>query len=258
MRTVEEKISEDKVKYFGVTDKGKTRFDNQDAFEVKYIASKSLLITVLCDGMGGQNAGALASEISVGTFMENVISKVTSRINKKLNFERILIDACDETNTTAYDYSNFDPSLFGMGTTIVGSIITSDGHATIISVGDSRCYLLNAEGISQITTDHSLVEDLIRSGAITREQAKTHKQRSIITRAIGSDIDVDADLFEIDLKEGNMLMFCSDGLTNYVSDYEIYSKYLDEPDPEKFCTKLIELTYEHGAGDNVTIISVVK
>ena len=245
------------MKCFGISDKGIIRTDNQDAFAIEQIQSKGSAVAVLCDGMGGQNAGALASRMSVKCFTEYVVSKLTSRINKNPDIGKILVDACLEANKIAFDYSKFDKNFDGMGTTLVGAVISKAGSVNIVNVGDSRCYYINKKEITQITTDHSLVEDLVRSGAITKEQAKTHKQRSIITKAIGSEESVAPDLFELKLNKGDMLLLCSDGLTNYVSDEYIHECFLNTKDPEGFCTMLLNQTYNNGAGDNVTMISVI-
>lgn len=246
------------MKFFGVTDKGIVRQDNQDAFAIKRIDKKDCTIAVICDGMGGQNAGAVASDLAVRTFVEYITSKLTSRINKNPNYLTVLLNACNEANSVAYDYSKFDDSFSGMGTTLVGGIISDDGDAIIINVGDSRCYLINEDSITQVTTDHSLVEGLVSSGAITREQAKHHTQKSIITRAVGSEDTINPDIFELKINSNERLLFCSDGLSNYVDEEIIKECCLTKKSPEDICKTLLNLTYSNGAGDNVTIISVVN
>lgn len=135
--------------------------------------------------------------------MSYIFAKLTSRVNRMPNYKEILQAACAEANGVAYEYSQFDEEFNGMGTTIVGGVIKQNGSGYIINVGDSRAYHISRRGgsIYQITRDHSLVEDLLEFGAITKEQAKRHPQRNVITRALGSEAAVDADYFEFSLPE---------------------------------------------------------
>ena len=248
------------MQYYGISDKGIIRKNNQDCFTVKSCESRSCIIAVLCDGMGGAQAGGIASELANREFTDYVYSRLTSRTNKNPDLKSVLLTACAKANSEAYDYSLFDISLNGMGTTIVGGIIKDNGEVKLINVGDSRAYHFSAsEGtVQQITTDHSLVEDLVSSGVLSREQARVHKQKNIITRAIGTEDTVTADYFETVLAYGDMLLLCSDGLSNYVSDAEMLAAFQENSEPESFCSRMLSLTYEKGAGDNVTLVSVVN
>ena len=160
----------------------------------------------------------------------------------------------------AYEYSRFSDEFNGMGTTIVGGVIKSNGKGHIINIGDSRAYLISRRGetIRQITRDHSLVEDLVEYGAITREQALTHPQRNVITRALGSDATVEADYFEFELQSGDVLLLCSDGLSNIVSDEEMQKCTSERQDPEQLCRALMHMALERGARDNVTVLAVIR
>ena len=248
------------MKSFGLTDKGKVRKDNQDSFIIEKCDAKDCLVVALCDGMGGAKAGGLASQLSNKAFVSYIYAKLTSRVNRALDFQKILRDACAEANGVAYEYSQFDEEYNGMGTTIVGGVVKSNGNGYIINVGDSRAYHISRrlDCITQITRDHSLVEDLVEYGAITKEQAKTHPQRNVITRALGSEAQVDADYFEFSLQGGDFLLLCSDGLSNIVSDEEILAYAKEYPEPELLCRSLMSKALNRGAGDNVTVLAVMK
>ena len=246
------------MKSFGLTDKGAVRRDNQDSFILE--KCRNSLIVALCDGMGGAKAGGLASQLSNKAFVAYIYSKLTSRVVRSVDYREILQTACDEANGVAYEYSRFSEEFSGMGTTIVGGVIKSNGSGYIINIGDSRAYLITRRGesIRQITRDHSLVEDLVEFGAITREQALTHPQRNVITRALGSDEDVEADYFELELQSGDVLLLCSDGLSNMVSDEEMRLCAAERPEPEPLCRTLMRLALERGARDNVTVVAVIR
>lgn len=248
------------MRSFGLTDKGKVRKDNQDSFIIEKCDAKDCLVVALCDGMGGAKAGGLASQLSNKAFVSYIYAKLTSRVNRALNFQKILRDACTEANGVAYEYSQFDEEYNGMGTTIVGGVVKSNGNGYIINVGDSRAYHISRrlDCITQITRDHSLVEELVEYGAITKEQAKTHPQRNVITRALGSEAQVEADYFEFSLQGGDFLLLCSDGLSNIVSDEEILAYAKEYPEPELLCRSLMSKALNRGAGDNVTVLAVMK
>ena len=139
-------------------------------------------------------------------------------------------------------------------------MIKSNGEGYLINVGDSRAYqvLKRYDTIIQITRDHSLVEDLVEYGAITKEQAKRHPQRNVITRALGSEADVEPDFYEINLSPGDMLILCSDGLSNIVSDEEMLDYAVEYPEPEILCRALMSKALNRGAGDNVTVVVIKR
>ncbi len=248
------------LKSFGITDKGKFRKDNQDSFIIEKCEAKNSMIVALCDGMGGAKAGGLASQISNKAFVSYIYAKLTSRTNRIIDYPRMLKDACSEANGVAYEYSLFDEAYNGMGSTIVGGVIKSSGSGYIINVGDSRAYHISrrSNSIYQITRDHSLVEELLEVGAITKEQAKTHPQKNVITRALGSEADVEADYFEFSLQSGDILLLCSDGLSNMVSDLEMLDYAKEYQDPELLCRALMSKALNRGAKDNVTVVAVMR
>ena len=248
------------MKSFGLTDKGKVRKDNQDSYIIEKCEAKDCLIAALCDGMGGAKAGGLASQLSNKAFVSYVYAKLTSRVSRALDFRQILLDACAEANGVAYDYSQFDEAYNGMGTTIVGGVIKNNGNGYIINVGDSRAYYISRrnDAIEQVTRDHSLVEELVEYGAITKDQARRHPQRNVITRALGSEATVEADYYEVSLQSGDILLLCSDGLSNLISELEMLDYAKEYPEPELLCRALMSKALMRGAPDNVTVLAVMK
>lgn len=248
------------MNYFGLTDKGKSRTENQDTFAIKPVIAKDLLICCVCDGVGGQNSGSVASELAKRSFTEYALAKLTSRVNRNPDIREVIGSACSEANSVVFHYSQFTEEYQGMGSTLVGCILFNNGKTCIVNVGDSRAYHISPRSgrIRQVTNDHSLVEMYVRAGIITREQAKTHKQKNIITRSIGGEPSAEADFFELTLKRGEALLLCSDGVSNLVNDEELLHYAKTFPDPEQFCIRVKDLVYERGAGDNLTVLMVVK
>ncbi len=248
------------MKSFGMTDKGAIRKDNQDCFILEKCEAKGCLIAALCDGMGGAKAGGIASQLSNKAFVSYIYTKLSSRLLRGVDYKRILEAACAEANGVAFEYSHFDDEFDGMGTTIVGGVIKNNGNGYIINVGDSRAYLISHRpaGIRQITRDHSLVEELIEAGAITAEQARSHPRKNVITRALGSDPRVECDYFTFTLQSGDILLMCSDGLSNIVSDLELFEYAKEFPEPEALCRALMSKALNRGAKDNVTIVAVMR
>ena len=248
------------MKSFGLTDRGAVRKDNQDSFIIEKCEARDCLVVALCDGMGGAKAGGMASQIANKAFINDVFSKLMARNLRTPDYRAILQAACTEANGVAYEFSQFDEAFSGMGTTIVGGVIKQNGNGYIINVGDSRAYHISRRmgRIQQITKDHSLVEELVEFGAITRSQAKTHPQRSVITRALGSEPTVEADFFECSLQSGDVLLLCSDGLSNTLSDEELLAFAKEHPEPEPLCRALMEEALRRTARDNVTVVAVSK
>lgn len=248
------------MKSFGLTDKGIVRKDNQDCFIIEKCDSRNCLVLALCDGMGGARAGEVASQLSNKAFVSHLYGRLTARVKKRLDYDNLLREACSEANGVSFEFSRFDKSFQGMGTTLVGGIVNYDGNGYIINVGDSRAYLITRHRtqIMQITRDHSLVEELLENGSITAEQARTHPQKNIITRAVGSDAQVEGDVFHFLMKPGDILFLCSDGLSNMLTDPEILSAAKLHPEPEDFCAALMASALERGARDNVTVVAVSK
>jgi len=248
------------MKCFGLTDKGSVRTANQDCFLIQECERAESTIVALCDGMGGAQAGEIASQLSNKCFTKYIYDRLITHAGSRTAYELILKCACEEANGVAYEYSRFDDSYEGMGTTLVGGVVKQSGEVHLVNVGDSRAYHISdgRSKIKQITKDHSLVERLIEVGAITREMAKTHPQRNVITRAIGSDNKIESDYFTLTLKSDDILLLCSDGLSNTIPDDEILSFCTQYPDPEVLCGKLIEEALNRNARDNVTVLAVMR
>ena len=248
------------MNFFGMTDKGKVRDENQDSFIIEFCEPKDCVVAALCDGMGGANAGGLASKLSNKEFVSYIYGKLTSRVSHAIDYHKLLTDACSEANGIAYEYSKFDETYEGMGTTLVGGVIKANGEGYLVNVGDSRAYqvIKRYDTIMQISRDHSLVEDLVEVGALTREQARNHPQRNIITRALGAEPTVEADFFEISLAPNDLLILCSDGLSTMVSDEEMLDYAVEYPEPELLCRALMSKALNRGARDNVTIVVIKR
>lgn len=239
---------------FGLTDKGKTRPENQDSFLIEDCEKASCSILALCDGMGGANAGGLASQLSAKAFVNHVYHHLSMFPTRLSDYPRVMLEACDEANGVAWAYSQFGDHLTGMGTTLVAAVLRRNGSGYVLNVGDSRAYHLHRHTLRQISRDHSLVEELLEAGIITPEQALHHPQKNVITRALGSDQDVTADTFEVNLGPGDCLLLCSDGLSNIVPEDEITAVLNDSSTAEAACRDLMELALSRGAPDNVTIV----
>lgn len=235
------------MKISSATSVGKIRALNEDAFYVAPLANNSLL-AVVADGMGGHNAGEIASNEAI-----NVIRDVATENEHEA--KEVLIEALNSANSTVYKMSQDKTALSGMGTTITACLI-SDEKVTAAQVGDSRLYLVRDGKIIQVTKDHSLVEMLIENGTITRDDAKHHPQKNVITRAIGTDSSVEADIYEFSITKGDIILLCSDGLVNMVEDEKILSIIKKTRKFEQTADKLIHEAENAGGNDNITVILI--
>ena len=219
------------------TDTGQVREGNEDS----YLVDRRLELFAIADGMGGHRAGEVAS----ATALEGLQAAVDSGI--------AVGDAVGRANTAVWDKASGDTSLAGMGTTLTAA--WSDGTTlTVAHVGDSRAYLLRDDTLQRVTVDHSLVEELIRDGKLTEEQASVHPQRSIITRALGVDSTVDVDVYSLILQPNDRVMLCSDGLTSMVRANGIAQILRSEPDPTAAANALVDAANEAGGDDNITVL----
>lgn len=236
------------MKAFGMTDKGLVRSENQDAYRIVTLSDNSQCC-VVCDGMGGHNAGNVASTFAIDGFVEALDAELMAGTDRQHAIEK----ACRAANELVFDAAARNPLLSGMGTTIVAAVVSED-NIMVANIGDSRAYHIYKGNIYQITYDHSLVAGLIEKGEITPEQAKTHPRRNLITRALGTEETVICDIYEIDPYLGGFIVLCSDGLSNLISDQEI--RQLIKGADEVSCKALMDLTFERGATDNVTILII--
>lgn len=229
------------------------RTDNQDAYFAGKITDDSVF-AVVCDGMGGANAGNVASELAVRHISEYVIRSYRDGMDMT-DTEKTLKNAIVSANISLYDKAVNNAELAGMGTTAVAAFV-KDGTAVIAHVGDSRIYLVNGE-IKQLTRDHSVVQSLIESGKITPEDAKVHPRKNVITRALGAEENVAVDSDCLNLSNGDTLLLCSDGLTNFLDDKDIL-KVFQNNDISAVAERLVEEANENGGGDNITVVTVTK
>lgn len=234
-----------------ITDIGVVRQQNQDACRVESLSPEQVLLMV-CDGMGGARAGNIASELAVGAFGDAVLERLNDP-ERAGDPGAVLLESVEAANRVVCHRANTDPACLGMGTTLVAALVT-DQTCYVVNVGDSRAYLASADGIRRITRDHSLVEDLVERGEITPDQARTHPQKNLITRALGTMESAKADLFEEPRVPGSFLLLCSDGLSNVVTDQEILYEIIHGGEPSDCCKRLLDTALQRGAPDNVTAV----
>ncbi len=232
-----------RLRWGGATDVGQLRSVNQDSMLL------GLDLFVVADGMGGHQGGEVASALAIETVSDRSIGSDVGE----------LVTAVEDANETVFERSTQDPSLSGMGTTFVGiAIVEVDGEERlgIVNVGDSRAYQLTSGQLVQITDDHSLVGELVRDGRLSREDARTHPQKNIVTRAVGIDERVDVDDFVVVPHTGDRYLLCSDGLTDEVEERDIAVVLRTIEDPDQAARELVRRANEHGGRDNITIVIV--
>lgn len=244
------------MRAFGITHRGAVRKENQDCFRYELPENGSFVTAVLCDGMGGAQAGSVASTLACDTFMSHAANSLDERSSAS-DMRAILSEAVSYANIKVYDRSFADFSCMGMGSTLVALLMNSK-RALVANVGDSRAYLVSRGRVQQITRDHSLVEDMVLKGTITREQARNHPKKNIITRAVGVEASVRCDIFEPKVSPGDRLLLCSDGLSNLVTENDMLSVLEKNSDVEAACRLLLDLALSRGAPDNVTVFLAEK
>ncbi len=223
-----------------VTDPGRRRRRNEDA----YVVEPPLF--AVADGMGGAQAGEVASRLAAAALKES---------GAETGGEQRIVSLIQEANRRVYDRSNRDPSASGMGTTMTVALV-EDGQVAFGHVGDSRAYLIRDGAMEQLTEDHSLVAELMRSGKLSPEEAETHPQRSVITRALGTDPDVDVDTFTIAAQTGDVFLLCSDGLTTMVPNRSILNLVeRHRGDMDKALRALVSAANKGGGEDNITVVA---
>jgi serine/threonine protein phosphatase PrpC len=223
-----------------VTDPGRTRRHNEDA----YVIEPPLF--AIADGMGGAQAGEVASRLATAALKE---------AGADGGGEQRISDLIQEANRRVYDRSSSDPNTSGMGTTITVALVEDDSVA-FGHVGDSRAYLIRDAQMEQLTEDHSLVNELLKTGRLSREEAETHPQRSVITRALGTDPDVDVDTFSVRAEEGDIFLLCSDGLTDMVSEESILDVVeRNRNDIDGALRALVKAANRGGGQDNITVVA---
>ena len=234
---------------WGITHRGAVRQQNQDAFDARLLED-GRIIALVCDGMGGARAGNVASTMAVDLFMRRFLEQDGESNDQ----ERMQISAA-MANQEVFQRAATDPDCAGMGTTLVAAL-AGPGEAVILNEGDSRAYHVNQEGIVLVTRDHSLVEDMVERGELTREQARTHPHKNLITRALGAEPVLLADCFRQSMAPGDYLLLCSDGLSNVVTEQEMLYEVIHGGEDESCCQRLLDIALHRGAPDNVTAVLI--
>ena len=239
------------MKSFTITDTGRLRMNNQDFVFCEENAVGSFPnLFIVADGMGGHNAGDTASQLCV-----NLVAHQIEQTDKKTPVG-IFEEAVEIANRTIRQYSIEKPEYAGMGTTMVATTIYDD-VAYVVNVGDSRLYQMT-DVLRQITIDHSLVEEMVQSGEIRKDEMRTHPNKNIITRALGTDVSVQPDCFEIEVKPGDVFLLCSDGLTNMLEDFRIEEILREHGDElEKAGKVLVDEANAAGGKDNISVVLVM-
>lgn len=234
------------------TDVGKVRSSNQDSYAAGEFQN-GVAWAVVCDGMGGSAGGNIASATAVKSISERITSGYRDGMTSS-SIKNLLSTAITNANYEIFDLASANQELRGMGTTVVAAIITHSA-VYVAHAGDSRAYIISSDEIRQITKDHSVVQDMVEKGEITPDEAKRHPKKNLITRALGVDEEVKADFSVEDTKKDDVLLICTDGLTNFVDPAEIYRVVCDSKNAD-FADTLVRLANENGGGDNITVVAV--
>ncbi|TCN25665.1 Stp1/IreP family PP2C-type Ser/Thr phosphatase [Mesobacillus foraminis] len=235
-----------------MTDKGKVRLHNEDNGGI-FTNQSGQRLAIVADGMGGHRAGDVASEMTIQSLKPEW--EKADKIHTAEEAEKWLETAIDHVNKRLFQHSQENMDCEGMGTTVVAAICT-DLFATIANIGDSRGYILNESGFQQMTEDHSLVNELVRSGQISREDAEHHPRKNVLLRAVGTEENVEMDVKTIMFEHGDCLLLCSDGLSNKVNQEEIESILKQDVSLEEKASKLVSLANHNGGEDNITLAIV--
>ncbi|MCI9278998.1 Stp1/IreP family PP2C-type Ser/Thr phosphatase [bacterium D16-50] len=238
------------LKTFSITDIGRKRKVNQDfVYSSERFVGPLPNLFLVADGMGGHNAGDYASRLAVETIVER------SSGSLETNPLRVLDEAVQSANGLVRKRAQETPELQGMGTTVVAAVI--DGRELYVAnVGDSRLYIVNSGEIRQITKDHSWVEEMVRRGGIGKAEARNHPDKNIITRAVGAEETVRIDFFQVLLQEGDVILMCTDGLTNMLEDEEIRMTLDGARDIVEKAQGLVRAANERGGRDNISVVLI--
>ncbi|MBT2573404.1 Stp1/IreP family PP2C-type Ser/Thr phosphatase [Bacillus sp. ISL-51] len=232
------------------TDTGKIRQHNED--DAGIFRKEDLVLAVVADGMGGHLAGDVASKMAVAA-MEEQWNQAETVPSLPSECEVWLKERIQQANTRIYDHAKAHEECRGMGTTIVCVLFTGK-FVTVAHIGDSRCYLLQEDDFIQLTEDHSLVNELVRTGEISKQDAEHHPRKNVLTRALGTDENISADARSFELSDGDQLLLCSDGLTNKIEDDELKQMLQAESPPQEKVDLLIDKANQNGGEDNITAV----
>lgn len=241
------------MKIVAKTDIGKVRENNQDSYAAGELPG-GVAWAVVCDGMGGAAGGNVASSTAVKIISEQITAAYRPSMGVT-SIKNLLLSAITAANISVYDISRANPELEGMGTTVVTAVV-ADGTACIAHAGDSRAYMLMHGGeLRQLTKDHSMVQELVETGKITPNEAKVHPRKNIITRALGVRSEVQIDFCAEDIEAEDVLLLCTDGLTNYVENSEICALASDGRYYE-YAERMVARANANGGGDNITVVAI--
>lgn len=238
------------LKVFSQSDTGLVRTSNEDACRCG-VFSPDAAWAVVCDGMGGVNGGNVASSIAVEKISETILSGYREGMSGDAVRE-LIASAVSRANRSVHEMAGSDVTLTGMGTTVV-AVVASGGVIHVAHAGDSRAYLITPDAIRRLTTDHSVVQEMVDKGDLTEQQARKHPQKNIITRALGIEDSLRVDYSEVPAPENARLLICTDGLTNYAEEERIFA-LAKEYRGKELTERLIALAKSGGGGDNITVV----
>lgn len=239
------------MKIVARTDAGMVRDNNQDSYTAFEL--DNAVVAVVCDGMGGAAEGALASAQAIRAIKEYITERYYIGMTD-ISIKSLLISSLESANRFVFNLSRTDDKYFGMGTTAVAALIT-DSYVYIAHVGDSRAYKKNNGILNQLTKDHSIIQHMIENGEISAQEAVEHPDKHIITRALGVDDVVKVDFCQESFEENEILLLCSDGLTNFVETDDIIN-LTDDGCYYDYADRLVNLANQNGGGDNITVVVV--
>lgn len=241
------------MNFWGLTDAGCVRKQNQDTYLMEQLDRNSA-ICVVCDGMGGAKSGNVASSLAAEVFVQEIKRSYSASMDRE-KCDQMLRSAVKLANFTVFDQSQQFEEFRGMGTTLV-AVLVRNKKVTVVNVGDSRAYAINQEGIYQLSTDHSVVQMMVDRGELTAEAAKSYPGKNLITRAVGTEPVVMCDVFHMEAEKGDYVLLCSDGLSNMMDDQEILFEVVHGAQPDQCCERLLDIAKNRGAPDNVTSVLI--
>lgn len=237
---------------FTQTNAGKVRSNNEDAFWLG--GSNNWCLALVADGMGGHQAGEVASSQAVDIISRTIQDHAFNSDINIIDGKKVLCDAVQVANKSIYYLGQSQPGLTGMGTTVTAALFCKQ-KVNIAQVGDSRVYLYRQGALIQLTEDHSLVQELVNSGSISAEQARSHPKRHLLTRVVGTSADIKVDFFSAEVEQGDIFLLCTDGLTCELTDDEIKQILMSSP-PNQAAGVLVQAALDSGGHDNVTVALV--
>ncbi len=240
------------MEYFAKSDKGKIREVNEDYYNIIINYHNIPPTFIIADGMGGHNYGEIASKLAVDCASSNIL-QINDYLQKGFDIPNFIKTIFRLSNNLVTHEANSTLELNGMGTTMIISLIY-EGKLFIGHVGDSRVYLIREGKILRLTTDHSYIEELIKTGSLTREEAESHPKKNLITRALGCFENLEVDIYTYNIKKNDYILLCTDGLTNELIEDEILDCFNNSTDPKKLCEELIIKANKRGGEDNITVI----